>query len=99
MDGSPLPIVTVLTAPYDAQKPGTSGLRKKTKNFQFMQQYLENFIQCIYASIDLRDRQGSTMVVGGDGRYYNKAAIEIIVQMAAANGVCCSPHIIGQNCD
>ncbi|XP_078074532.1 phosphoglucomutase-1 isoform X1 [Mustelus asterias] len=95
MDGSPLPVVTVLTAPYDAQKPGTSGLRKKTNVFQTKPRYLQNFVQCIFFSIDLRDRQGSTVVVGGDGRYYNKAAIEIIVQMAAANGI--GRLVIGQN--
>uniref|UniRef100_A0A8C5PQZ7 Alpha-D-phosphohexomutase alpha/beta/alpha domain-containing protein n=1 Tax=Leptobrachium leishanense TaxID=445787 RepID=A0A8C5PQZ7_9ANUR len=49
--------------------------------------YLQNFIQCVLSSIDLRDRQGCTMVVGSDGRYFSKTAIEIIVQMAAANGV------------
>ncbi|XP_067846502.1 phosphoglucomutase-1 isoform X1 [Heptranchias perlo] len=95
MDGSPLPLVTVLTTPYDAQKPGTSGLRKKTNVFQTKPRYLQNFVQSIFASIDLRDRQGSTVVVGGDGRYYNKAAIEIIVQMAAANGI--GRLVIGQN--
>uniref|UniRef100_UPI00398F4647 phosphoglucomutase-1 isoform X1 n=1 Tax=Pristiophorus japonicus TaxID=55135 RepID=UPI00398F4647 len=95
MDGSPLPLVTVLTAPYDAQRPGTSGLRKKTNVFQNKPRYLQNFVQCIFASIDLRDRQGSTVVVGGDGRYYNKDAIEIIVQMAAANGI--GRLVIGQN--
>ncbi|XP_043555385.1 phosphoglucomutase-1 isoform X1 [Chiloscyllium plagiosum] len=95
MDGSPVPVVTVLTAPYDAQKPGTSGLRKKTNVFQTKPRYLQNFVQCIFGSIDLRDRQGSTVVVGGDGRYYNNAAIEIIVQMAAANGI--GHLVIGQN--
>ncbi|GCC37590.1 hypothetical protein chiPu_0016094 [Chiloscyllium punctatum] len=95
MDDSPVPVVTVLTAPYDAQKPGTSGLRKKTNVFQTKPRYLQNFVQCIFGSIDLRDRQGSTVVVGGDGRYYNNAAIEIIVQMAAANGI--GHLVIGQN--
>uniref|UniRef100_A0A674E6N5 Phosphoglucomutase 1 n=1 Tax=Salmo trutta TaxID=8032 RepID=A0A674E6N5_SALTR len=73
--------------PYPDQRPGTSGLRKKVFVFQSKRNYLQNFVQSIYSSIDLLDRQGSTMVVGGDGRYFNQTAIEIIVQMAAANGV------------
>uniref|UniRef100_A0A8C7G153 Phosphoglucomutase 1 n=1 Tax=Oncorhynchus kisutch TaxID=8019 RepID=A0A8C7G153_ONCKI len=73
--------------PYPDQRPGTSGLRKKVFVFQSKRNYLQNFIQSIYSSIDLLDRQGSTMVVGGDGRYFNQTAIEVIVQMAAANGV------------
>uniref|UniRef100_A0A4W3I4D8 Phosphoglucomutase 1 n=1 Tax=Callorhinchus milii TaxID=7868 RepID=A0A4W3I4D8_CALMI len=95
MDGSPLPLVTVPTRPYSDQKPGTSGLRKRTCVFETKQHYLQNFIQCIFGSIDLRDRQGSTVVVGGDGRYYNSIAIEAIVQMAAANGI--GRLVIGQN--
>lgn len=87
MEDSPLPIMTLPTAPYYDQKPGTSGLRKKTYIFETKLNYLQNFIQSIFFSIDLRDRQGSTMVVGGDGRYFNKRAIKVIVQMAAANGV------------
>ncbi|XP_076018383.1 phosphoglucomutase-1-like [Genypterus blacodes] len=87
MDNSPLQVVTVPTAPYPDQRPGTSGLRKKVYVFQSRRNYLHNFIQSIFSSIDLRDRQGSTMVVGGDGRFFNQAAIEVIVQMAAANGV------------
>ncbi|KAF7244474.1 Phosphoglucomutase-1 [Varanus komodoensis] len=86
MEDSPLPILTLPTAPYYDQRPGTSGLRKKTYIFQTRLNYLHNFIQSIFFSIDLRDRQGSTMVVGGDGRYFNKLAIKLIVQMAAANG-------------
>uniref|UniRef100_A0A8C7M8Q5 Phosphoglucomutase 1 n=1 Tax=Oncorhynchus kisutch TaxID=8019 RepID=A0A8C7M8Q5_ONCKI len=74
-------------SPYPDQRPGTSGLRKKVFVFQSKRNYLQNFIQSIYSSIDLLDRQGSTMVVGGDGRYFNQTAIEVIVQMAAANGV------------
>lgn len=87
MEDTPLPVLTLPTAPYYDQKPGTSGLRKKTWIFETKLNYLHNFIQCIFFSIDLRDRQGSTMVVGGDGRYLNKLAIQLIVQMAAANGV------------
>ncbi|KAM3866451.1 phosphoglucomutase-1-like [Diretmus argenteus] len=87
MDDNPLQVLTVATAPYPDQRPGTSGLRKKVYVFQSRRNYLQNFIQSIFSSIDLRDRQGSTMVVGGDGRFFNQTAIEVIVQMAAANGV------------
>ncbi len=87
MDNSPLQVLTVPTAPYPDQRPGTSGLRKKVYMFQSRRNYLHNFIQSIFSSIDLRDRQGSTVVVGGDGRFFNRTAIEVIVQMAAANGV------------
>ncbi|XP_030630635.1 phosphoglucomutase-1-like [Chanos chanos] len=95
MDGSPLQVLTLPTAPYPDQKPGTNGLRKNVYVFQSNRNYLHNFIQSIFSSIDLRDRQGSTVVVGGDGRYFNKTAIEVIVQMAAANGV--GRLVIGQN--
>ncbi|TKC49218.1 hypothetical protein EI555_007749, partial [Monodon monoceros] len=81
--------------PYYDQKPGTSGLRKKTYYFEAKPCYLENFIQSVFFSIDLKDRQGSSLVVGGDGRYFNKSAIETIVQMAAANGI--GRLVIGQN--
>ncbi|RVE61520.1 hypothetical protein OJAV_G00171480 [Oryzias javanicus] len=87
MENSPLQVLTVATAPYPDQRPSSSGLRKKVSVFQFKRSYLHNFIQSVFSSIDLRDRQGSTMVVGGDGRFFNRAAIEVIVQMAAANGV------------
>uniref|UniRef100_H3CQY9 Phosphoglucomutase 1 n=1 Tax=Tetraodon nigroviridis TaxID=99883 RepID=H3CQY9_TETNG len=83
----PLQVVTVPTAPYPDQIPGTSGLRKKVHVFQSRRYYLHNFVQSIFSSIDLRDRQGSTVVVGGDGRFFNQTAIQVIVQMAAANGV------------
>ncbi|XP_051985077.1 phosphoglucomutase-1-like [Xyrauchen texanus] len=95
MTDSPLQVLTLPTAPYPDQRPGTSGLRKKVQVFQSKKNYLHNYIQCIFSSIDLRDRQGSTMVVGGDGRYFNSTAIQVIVQMAAANGV--GRLVIGQN--
>ncbi|XP_030062869.1 phosphoglucomutase-1 isoform X1 [Microcaecilia unicolor] len=95
MDDRPLRLLTLPTAPYYDQKPGTSGLRKKTHYFETKANYLQNFIQSIFFSIDLRDRQGSTVVVGGDGRYFNKSAIEIIGRMAAANGI--GRLVIGQN--
>ena len=83
---------TVSTTPFDDQKPGTSGLRKKVKVFE-QPHYLENFVQAIFDSID--GVQGKTLVLGGDGRYYNKTAIQTIAKMASANG--CSRLIIGQN--
>lgn len=71
------------TSPYEDQKPGTSGLRKKVKVFQ-SPNYLENFVQSVFDVIG--DFQGATLVVGGDGRYYNRQAIQTILKMAAANG-------------
>jgi len=76
-------INTVATQPYSDQKPGTSGLRKKVPTFQ-QPHYLENFIQSIFDSLE--GYQGATLVVGGDGRYYNRQAIQVILKMAAANG-------------
>lgn len=87
METSPIPVVTVQTAPFEDQRPGTSGLRRKTTVFEGKKNYLQNYIQSLLSSIDLRDRQGCTMVVGSDGRYFSRAATEVIVQMAAANGV------------
>ena len=76
-------IRTVTTQPFSDQKPGTSGLRKKVPAFQ-KQHYLENFVQSIFDSISAP--KGATLVVGGDGRFYNREAIQIILKMAAANG-------------
>lgn len=73
----------VQTTPFSDQKPGTSGLRKRVAVFQ-QAHYLENFVQSIFDSLE--DYQGKTLVVGGDGRYYNDHAIQTIVRMAAANG-------------
>lgn len=87
METNPIPVVTVQTTPYDDQKPGPSGFRKKTAVFETKRNYLQNYIQSVLSSIDLRDRQGCTMVVGSDGRYFSRTATEVIVQMAAANGV------------
>jgi phosphoglucomutase len=76
-------IVTVPTRPFDGQRPGTSGLRKKVPVFK-QPHYLENFVQSIFDSLE--GFRGTTLVVGGDGRYYNDTAIQIILRIAAANG-------------
>jgi phosphoglucomutase len=76
-------IRTVATKPYDDQKPGTSGLRKKVPHFQ-QPNYVENFVQSIFDSLD--GYQGHLLVIGGDGRYYNREVIQIALKMAAANG-------------
>jgi phosphoglucomutase len=81
----------IATQPFPDQRPGTSGLRKKVRIFQ-TPHYLENFVQSIFdTQADLR---GGALVVGGDGRYYNRQAIQIIIRMAAANGV--ARVIVGQ---
>lgn len=77
-------IRTVSTTPFTDQKPGTSGLRKSVPVFQ-KPHYLENFVQSIYDT--LNPAAGKTLVLGGDGRYYNRPAIQIILKMAAANGI------------
>ncbi|MDR2875564.1 MAG: alpha-D-glucose phosphate-specific phosphoglucomutase, partial [Methylobacillus sp.] len=74
---------TISTRPFNDQKPGTSGLRKRVPVFQ-QAHYLENFVQSIFDSIDAP--RGAALVLGGDGRYYNREAIQIILKMAAANG-------------
>lgn len=79
-------VTVVPTQPFRGQKPGTSGLRKKTA--VFMQSgYLENFVQSLFDSLPPDELPGATLVVSGDGRYYNSAAIQIICRMAAARGV------------
>jgi phosphoglucomutase len=76
-------IHTISTTPFTDQQPGTSGLRKKVSVFQ-QEHYLENFIQALLDT--LGDVRGKTLVVGGDGRYYNRHAIQTIVKMAIAAG-------------
>ncbi|MFZ4444835.1 MAG: alpha-D-glucose phosphate-specific phosphoglucomutase [Planktothrix agardhii] len=77
-------IRTVSTQPFNDQKPGTSGLRKSVPAFQ-KPHYLENFVQAIFDTQE--GYEGGTLILGGDGRYYNRQAIQIILKMAAANGV------------
>jgi phosphoglucomutase len=85
-------IKVISAVPIDGQVPGTSGLRKKTA--VFMQPgYLENFVQSIFNAIG--GAKGKTFVVGGDGRFFNAEAIQIILKMAAANGA--AKVIVGQN--
>ncbi|MEL6551531.1 MAG: alpha-D-glucose phosphate-specific phosphoglucomutase [Pseudomonadota bacterium] len=76
-------MTTIATKPIDGQKPGTSGLRKKTRVFM-APHYLENYVQSIFDGIG--GVSGKTLVVGGDGRYFNDRAIQVILRMAAANG-------------
>lgn len=83
-------VVTVATQPIAGQKPGTSGLRKKTPVFMG-EHYLENFVQSIF---DVVGTKGKTFVLGGDGRYFNDRAAQVILRMAAANGV--KKMIVGQ---
>ncbi|HYR05882.1 MAG TPA: alpha-D-glucose phosphate-specific phosphoglucomutase [Gallionella sp.] len=73
----------VATTPFTDQKPGTSGLRKRVQAFR-QPHYLESFVQSIFDTITAP--KGSTLALGGDGRYYNREAIQIILKMAAANG-------------
>jgi phosphoglucomutase len=77
-------IQTVPTTPFAGQRPGTSGLRKKVREFQ-QPGYLENFVEAIFQT--LGEGAGRTLVVGGDGRYHNREAIQTILRMAAAHGV------------
>ena len=77
-------ILTVPTRPFSDQNPGTSGLRKRVSVFQ-QPGYLENFVQSIFDAAELPS--GATVVVGGDGRYFNREAIQIVLKIAAANGV------------
>lgn len=76
-------VISVPSTPFSGQKPGTSGLRKKVTVFR-QARYLENFVQSIFDT--LSGQQGQTLVLGGDGRYYNDVAIQTILRMAAATG-------------
>ncbi len=90
-EGINMQIETIITQPYDDQNPGTSGLRKKVKVFQ-QPGYLENFVQSIFDSLE--DFTGKALVLGGDGRYFNRLALQTIIKIAAANGF--GELIIGQ---
>lgn len=76
-------IKQIPTQAFSDQKPGTSGLRKKVTQFQ-QPGYLENFVQAIFNTI--QPCEGKTLVLGGDGRFYNREAIQVIIRMAVANG-------------
>eukprot|EP00899_Mesostigma_viride_P025175 jgi/Mesvir1/5842/Mv00635-RA.1 len=83
---TPFHVTTVETKPIEGQKMGTSGLRKKVVEFQ-KPHYLHNFVQACFDCLPADKLHGSTLVVSGDGRYFGKEACQIIIKMAAANGV------------
>ncbi|MBL8488147.1 MAG: alpha-D-glucose phosphate-specific phosphoglucomutase [Rhodocyclaceae bacterium] len=85
-------VITVPTRPVEGQRPGTSGLRKKVAVFS-QPGYVENFVQSVFDSLE--GYAGETLVVGGDGRYFNTQAIQVILRMAAANGF--GRVIVGQD--
>lgn len=76
-------INTIATRPFEGQRPGTSGLRKKVQVFQ-QPHYVENFVQSIFDSLEAFS--GKTLVLGGDGRYFNRETVQTVLKMAAANG-------------
>ncbi len=78
-------IEEIKTRPFPDQKPGTSGLRKPVAQFQ-EPAYLENFVQSVFDAMP-GGAKGASLMLGGDGRYYNREAIQVIIKMAAANGV------------
>ncbi|CAN0444117.1 unnamed protein product, partial [Discosporangium mesarthrocarpum] len=84
----PLKVDTIKTAPIAGQKPGTSGLRKPTKTFM-QEPYLHNFVQATFDAVKATgtDVSKGTLLLGGDGRYFNDKAIQIIIKIAVANGV------------
>jgi hypothetical protein len=99
-------IQSVATTPFEGQKPGTSGLRKRVKIFQ-QRHYTENFIQAILDAIPQSEggAKGATLIVGGDGRYYLDEVLQIIVKISAAagvSGICTCLYVLGkltsQNC-
>lgn len=93
----------VTTTPYSDQKPGTSGLRKKTKSFEKQANYLHNFVQStlnavgstVIGGVSTDITADGALVIGGDGRYFNKDAIQIIIKIAVANGI--KRIVVGQN--
>ncbi|MEJ2034745.1 MAG: alpha-D-glucose phosphate-specific phosphoglucomutase [Maritimibacter sp.] len=87
-----MPILTVETQPIDGQKPGTSGLRKKTRVFM-QPHFAENFVQATLQAIG--GAEGKTFVLGGDGRYFSPEVAQVILRICAANGA--ERVIVGQN--
>ncbi|TMS35875.1 hypothetical protein L596_003171 [Steinernema carpocapsae] len=87
-------VTEVPTKPFNGQKPGTSGLRKRVPEFQ-QEHYTENFIQCVLDGGLGDQKVGSVLIVGGDGRYLSPEVTNVIIKIAAANGV--SRLIVGQN--
>ncbi|KAF9047067.1 phosphoglucomutase [Hymenopellis radicata] len=85
------PVKEIATKPFEGQKPGTSGLRKRVKVFQ-QEHYTENFVQSIFDSIDAK---GQTLVIGGDGRYFSPECVQVILKIGSANGV--AKFIIGKD--
>jgi len=85
-------IISINTSPFSDQQPGTSGLRKKVAEFK-QTHYLENFVQSLFNVAS--EAKSGLLILGGDGRYYNKQAIQIILRIAAANGV--ARIMVGQN--
>ena len=76
----------VETKPYTDQKMGTSGLRKKVKIYQ-QQNYIENFVQSVFNSYKPEDYKGKSLIIGGDGRFYNDVAIQLCIKIGVANGI------------
>ncbi|XP_057774450.1 phosphoglucomutase, chloroplastic [Salvia miltiorrhiza] len=89
-----LKIKSVPTQPIEGQKTGTSGLRKKVKVFM-QENYLANWIQALFDSLPPEDYKNGVLVLGGDGRYFNKEAAQIIIKIAAGNGV--GKILVGRN--
>ncbi|TFK39846.1 phosphoglucomutase [Crucibulum laeve] len=85
------PVKDIPTKPFDGQKPGTSGLRKRVKVFQ-QEHYTENFIQAIFDSIEAK---GATLVIGGDGRFFSPETVQTILKIGSANGV--GKFIVGKD--
>jgi phosphoglucomutase len=81
-------ILSVPTQPFEGQKPGTSGLRKRVKVFK-QENYTENFIQSMLEAIPESDggAKGATLVIGGDGRYYSDEVLQVIVKCSLGQGV------------
>ena len=79
-------IKVVETKPYLDQKMGTSGLRKKVKIYQ-QPNYIENFVQSVFNSYQPSDYKGKSLIIGGDGRFYNDVAIQLCIKIGVANGI------------